>query len=226
MALPFTSILAGASGQSKAATQTFIASTVEPLNLTTYTFASQTLKASMVLAVCMSGSATQAITSVTVGGITATAVIAQGNPDAETIIAIYRVSGVTPGTGSIVAVSTTGSNRCGIATWETVGRAATSSATSGVGFAAGGANPTSTTINVPAKGFVVAAVNQVNETGCTFTWAAGSTEVWDQTIETSATWSGSGANYTAAQAGLTIAATRSLTASSKGAMVVAAWAPA
>jgi hypothetical protein len=204
------------------ATATFIAQTADASGGSSHNFTSQTLKASMVICVSCIGGATQGVSAMTVGGISATLVIAQGNTGGapnEDNSSIWRVSGVTPGTGTIAVTFTTAYSECAIATFETVGRAAAASATDSIGWAAAGSNPTKN-INVPANGFVIAAASTVSAD--TWTWT-GPTERSDGTTPSYSQTTAS-QNYTAAQTPLTVTATRSGTA--KGAFVVASWAPA
>src|SRR3990167_5497747 len=63
---------------------TFIANTKSTSDLSTYTFSSQTLTASMVIGTGRSGAATQTITSATAGGITATEGIKIADSDGTT----------------------------------------------------------------------------------------------------------------------------------------------
>lgn len=201
----------------------FVAATVDTTDTTNYTFASQTLYESMLVCAGRMGAATQGVSSLTVGGVGATLVVAQLNPDNEVYSSIWMVSGVTPGSGSIVVNGSAASTKCSIATYETTNRAATAHHTASAGFASGGADP-SASLNIPSGGFAVGYALEINES-VTWTWTGLSTEDVDATIEGASTHTAAHQNSMTVETGRTITAARSAT-TNKGSLVTCSFAPA
>lgn len=212
-------------GGDSAATATFLASTVDTANATNYTFSSQTLRASMVVAITRSGAATQGVSSVTVGGVSATLGVGNVSANGEGYCGLFHVSGVTPGTGDIVVNGSSAANRCGIATWETTGRSATPHHTASDPYSAGDADP-SVSLNIPASGFAIAAVHAAGGVGSeSVTWT-NLTERYDATIESAGNvQSGASDDFTAAETGRTITANRSDDTNQYGALVALSFGP-
>lgn len=161
--------------------------------------------------------------SMTVGGISATKLIDVGGAVADNLYAAVFIANVPTGTtATIVASFTTTPSRAGIGVYAAdnlVSTTPTNTYTS-----TGTANPFSQSVNISAGGFGVAVSSKSdNSTAGTYTWA-GLTERYDQTINFSITHSGASLAFAAAQTGLTVSSTYSLTPSTvQGAYIVAAF---
>ncbi len=200
--------LAFAGRRSQPASVSNTANAVSSSDLTTYTFAAQALGAAdgtRQILVCVAGqrlSSPSAVSSVTVGGITATKLVEQTTGNANDHSCSIWIAPVPTGTtGDVVVTFNTGHLRCAVSVWRAVNSAATAAATAS---ATNSSTAVSTTIDVPAGGFAVAVAFDNGNT--TYTWS-GLTEAYDATADGNA-FSSAGDNFAAAQSGMTVTATQ------------------
>ena len=178
-------------------------------DLTTYTFSTQALgdadPGRHIIVACSGESISggSAVSSITIAGITATILKQKsfnvGGVDETTAIAIAAVP--TGTTGDVVIVFSAGMVRGFASVFRMVGGSATAHATAEV--ATGTTDPPTLTIAVPGNGGCVACVGYFATSGTT-TWT-GLTEAYDN-LQGTATFSSAYANFTAAQAPLTVTA--------------------
>jgi hypothetical protein len=162
---------------------TFIGSHEDGTNATTYTFSSASLGAAagdrrIILGVCATQSSEQNISSVTIGGVTATKVVETSGTRKVTILIAHVPSGTT---GDIVVTyAGSGSARCGIGVWAATGLTSDTAVDSTTSTA----SPGSLALTTVVGGFVVAvAQNGEDVSGTTWTDA---TEQYDIAMETGA----------------------------------------
>lgn len=203
------------------ATVTFTDSSVDAVDRSTYTFSAQALGVAaanrkIVVAICYS--TTASITSVTIGGVTASQVVAATGTGGMKI-ELWQAAVPTGTTGDIVIVHPGTSDRDGIGVWAVYGA---QSAANDTGSSTG-VDPLADTLNIPAGGVAIgAAVN--NDAGVdTYTWT-NLTENYDEVVEDPADHSGASAAFAAAQTALSISVNES-SASTAGALVMASWGP-
>ena len=214
---------AGLAGPS-AVTVSFIGSTVSTANATNYTFTNHAIGTAagnrkVVVAVGVSGSSTQSITSMTIGGSGASEIVEQANTDNEVSCALYELAVASGTTATIVVSGGRSANNCGVAVWAVYGAEASASATAADYAAASAADPT-LSIDCPINGAIIAS-SHTNNGGSTFTWS-GVTENYDETIEATRTHSGASDAFDTAQSGLDVSAAWS-NSLSKGASIAASW---
>jgi hypothetical protein len=212
----------------------FTDSTDDVTDLTNYSFATRAVGAAhanrWVVCGIMARSVTagRTISSVTIGGITATNVVTATDPTGGTnLIAIY-IAEVPTGTTATVAVNFSGSmSRCGIGLWRMVGaeRPAIGYATATDIVFSG--NVFSVTIDCPPDGVIIGVnYNQTSAATSSTTWA-GITERFDALFSDGTSqhsYTGAHALFAGAQSGLTVSTTNAATQQS-GALAVASWAP-
>jgi hypothetical protein len=161
---------------------TFRANAQDGTDLTTYTFASQAIgpaSPDRYVIVCIGSRANSArsISSVTIGGIAATAVVTANNATAGADMAAIYIALVPTGTTASVVVTFSGAMlRCVIGVYSMVqnGRA---TATNTNTATPSGTTPT-TTLTVPSNGSLVAAVWAQSSVSASVTWT-GPTEDFD-----------------------------------------------
>lgn len=177
-------------------------------DLTTYTFATQaigTASADRYVLVCTATRGTAiTVSSMTIGGVSAALVRRQqnGNNTLEWWIALVP----TGTTASIVVTWSAGALRCSIGVWALTGLQSTTATANAVDITLSG-NDLSLSINVSAGGACFAAAFDPGVK--TFTWA-GLTERFDIATEAQQ-FSGASLDFAAAQTGLTVTATESVT---------------
>lgn len=200
----------------------FLQQATSTADSSSYTFASQNLGAAdaaryiIVGIQCRRTLNTNTISSVTVGGVTASLVVTadRGN---QSKCAIYIAAVPTGTTGDVVVTFSGTANRCGIALWSAVG--ISSATASDTDSSITGTAPTMS-IDVPAGGFAVAV-------GCenaltTATWT-GLTERSDTQAEI--TMTSASDEFASAQTGLSVTITFASTVADEIG-VIASWAPA
>jgi len=211
-----------------AGTLTFLQSTGDSTNNTTYTFSGQNLgtaSADRVIIVKVSGSNTggaNTVSSVTVGGITATAVKELSFLSSAHYVGLFIASVPTGTTGNVVVTFGSGFARAGIALWAGTGLSSNTPTATNSASTADGANPApSTTVNVSADGFVIAGSYTNNNGAPTWAWT-GVTEKFETVVEGNSLQSGASDTFVSAVTPLTV--TASITSSSSsGGLVVASW---
>jgi hypothetical protein len=187
----------GAGGGVAPATIAYVADTQSTSNLTTYTFSGHSIgaSASKTVFVCVGAgqnSPTISVSSLTIGGVSASLVVA--NNDGY-LSEIWRLDGVTGTTADIVVTLNAGSVRCSIGVYEAhnVAAAADDTATSV-------ANPMTTGagFTIPKDGiglgFAYSAGGSI-----THTWNSVLTEDFDTTSEGAVGASGASLAFAAAQ---------------------------
>lgn len=202
-------------------------SAVDTSNNTTYTFTTRNIGAAgsrkVVVSVGSGGSSggTTSVTSLTVGGISATQVVFADAGD-NVYPELWQAS-VPSGTTATIVVTFGGAHvNCAIGVWAIYSAGAAASNTN----SATGTGVQSASLNIPAGGVAIAFVNLAGSGGTprTVTWANLS-ENFDATIEGSISYSGSSAAFVAQQTGLAITATAS-GGLDRGAIIAASWGPA
>ncbi len=212
---------------------TFLGSASSVTDLTTYTFSSQnfgtpdgTATRHIVVAIGSRANAARSISSVTIGGVAATAVItANDTVGGADIAAIYIAAVPTGRTGDVVVVFSAAMLRCAITIYRVTNIDSITASDTGSDIV-DASNVFSDTINIPANGIGIAACWHNTSAGnATATWAGLAEDV--EVAPESATNSLSSAcdNFVAAQTGLTVSMTSGGTVGDGG-LAIAAWAPA
>lgn len=207
---------------------TYLQQASDASNLTTYTFASQSLGATAAdrrIVVCVGAwraSGALSVSSVTVGGVSAALVSTDGGSDRwRTEIWIAEVP--TGTTGDVVVTLAAAGIRCSVDLFRLVDADFTAAADADGNVAQ---NP-SVTLDVPAGGCAVGVVNSGWSTNAgTVSWA-GLTEQSDAQVETFVRASAAGDNFASQQTGLAITCTTSGTVTHSGTSgAFASWGPA
>lgn len=182
----------------------FLQATNDTSDSTTYTFASQNLGTAATDRVIVVGigarkaGAATTISSVTIGGVSAT-IIQVSNSDTNSDIAGIAYATVPTGTtGDIVVTFGSGMVRCAIQAYRAVGLASTTPYDSGTSTAS---DPTFN-LDIPV-GFAVATALSNSESSCTWT---GLTEDHDNTLETYVTVTSASDEFVSEETGRTITA--------------------
>jgi len=154
-------------------------------NLTTYTFSTINFgaphpKRCVILGVTCDGT-TPAVSTITIGGVSATAVQQTISSNSRAGIWIARVPGQI--TGNVVVTLTQAETNCSIAVFTAILNSTTASA----GTTATGT--TNVTLTIPTYGFAVMAMNE-GGTAAAMSDSGGMTEVYDQSTEGSQVWYG------------------------------------
>lgn len=214
--LPLFSMLGG---NDIKATVSLTDNSVDTTNLTTYTFSSQTLgtaAANRKIIICVAGNGGNAgaVSSLTVGGISATNVIAVS--DGGTVQSEIWVADVPTGTtGDVVVTFSTAKARCGIGVYRAIGSQSTANAT-----ASSTADPMSASLFIPYNGIGIGVAQDISTS--TYTWT-NLTEDYDEIFEVTTTQTGASLNNLSPQTP-TITANPSNTAVTP-AMALASWSP-
>jgi len=212
----------GASSVAPPAAVTFTDSSVDTTgsaSQTVYTFSSQALGAAasdrmIVVAVCSSNVATT-VTSVTIGGISATAVVYAQAADFQ--IALYRADVPTGTTGTVVVTWAAGVSQTGLGVFRVTG--ANTTPTDTATHTVADATDTHADIDIPAKGVCISCIWRSAVAGVTWT---NLTERYDEQVEAGeGQHSGACDDFATAQTGRTITAAPATAV--KQAMVIAAW---
>ncbi len=200
---------------------TYTAQAVDTGDLTTYTFASQALGTAsadrkIVVGIVGAAGGARTISSVTVGGVSATALGTLYAPLAGVMVGFYIASVPTGTTGSVVVTWSSGCVRCAIGLWAVTGASSTVSAT-----LQNGAEPQTGSLTVPANGAFAAIAYNGNNT--TYTWT-NATEDFDAAFELGEIYSGASGTSTPGGS-ITITATAAATGGSIHHMMAVALAP-
>lgn len=205
-----------------AAAATFLQAATSASDLTTYTFSGQNLGAAdagryIVVGVQARGTATPlALSSVTVGGVSATIVAQQAN--SANIAALVIAAVPTGTTGDIVVTFSVVVLRCAIQAYRVLGIDSATASDTGASTAA---DPT-TSLDIPAEGVAIGACMS-GGVDMRVTWT-GLTEDYDATTESFLSATSAHDEFVTAQTGLTITADFATSGQSCG--VFASWAPA
>lgn len=210
-----------ASASAATVTRTFNARYTSTTDLTTYTFSASSLGAEAANRKIVVGilgrstnPSTRTISSVTVAGVAATAVVYVSNTIGN-VAAFYVADVLTGTTGDIVVVWSAGMQNCTIASYAMFAAASSTPSATGTDIASAYSQP----LDIPAQGvaFACGAV-QANTTA---TWA-GLTEDSDATSEAELTTFASG-EFATLQTGLTVSMTQG--SGSDGAMAMCSFGP-
>lgn len=211
---------------SAAITFSFQAVDPDPANTATYTFASMDFGAAdsdrclIVTFTGRKGGAATTISGVTIGGVTATEIVQYSNSDSNSDISGLYSAIVPTGTSGDVVVSLNDTLvRATGALYRAVG---VDSCTTPYDFDSDGSADPTTSLNVPAGGFAVAAALSNSNSSATWT---GLTEDFDGTLESFVTYTGASEEFVSEQVGLTITADFASSGTTPVA-VFASWGPA
>lgn len=147
----------------------FTASAVDSVSRTAYTFSSQAFgdahTTRQILVAAGGHRDNRGVSSITIGGVTASNVKTQGQGAGGTI-ALY-IAAVPTGTSGDVVITWDGATGGGssVAVWRLVGLSATATDTDGEGYAEGSATNFTLDVNVAAGGVAVAATVNGNSGG-------------------------------------------------------------
>jgi len=163
------------------------------------------------------GGGGQVISTITVGGISASKLLEQLHTS-NTVSSLW-IASVSSGTTADIVFSSSASNFDAVAfgAWEVTGAASTTSDTLG-----DDAEPSTGTINVPANGALFAAGGCNSVGGATNTWT-GVDESFEEVFSTNRHTTGGFKNYSALQSGLTV--TMDWTTDGENGMVAISLAP-
>ena len=203
----------------------FLQYTEDTANQSTYTYSSENLGVAaadryIIVAVnSRRGGNPADVTSVTIGGVSATIVVEQANSDANSDVSALAIANVPTGTtGDVVVVYTATMARASIGVYRATGIDSATPYDSGSSTAA---DPTFD-IDCEAGGFVIGTACSNSNT--TTTWS-GITEDWDDEMETYLTHTGASDEFVSAQTNLTCTANFG-SAGSTPCGVFASWSPA
>jgi hypothetical protein len=209
------------------ATITFVDEEIDTVDRTVYTFADFAIGTAVanrkVVVGIMNGDADtgRTISSVTVAGNAASAVIDQAAGNNDGRVALYQIAVPTGTTADIVVTFSGGCTRCAIATWAMYGAKSAAHDTAGEATA----DPLTFTLDVPAGGAAIAVMK--SQVATTITWT-GLTEKFDvNNPEGGAVFTYSGASdaFASEQTGLTIEADGAAALGDRKAMAAASWGP-
>lgn len=200
---------------------------IDIVNRTVYTFTSQSLGvADSTRKVVIEASAvgttasSRSISTLTVGGVSATPVIAQKGTTPSTddhyATELWQADVPTGTTGNVVVTWNAAMSQCGIGVYRVIG--ATSAANDTGSNYSATSNLLADTLNIPAGGIAIAG-NGTDGTATT-TWV-GVTEDHDGVVEGDQVYSGASDEFATQQTGLTISANP--TSGSRHRLVMASW---
>jgi hypothetical protein len=209
----------------------YVTAAVDTSFQSTFSFASQSLGAAAsgsdtrytIVAAGSNAGGGQLITGVTVGGISATSVVASASSSISTL---WIVDTTSLGTSATIAVSVDsgGATGCAIGVYRMINPgSSTASATANAAHTGG---VSTATLTIPTGGLAVASVYALHVgTATTFTWTGTSTpsEKYDQAIGANA--ANSGAESTAVGSNLTFIATAVDTSPTNQHIAAASWGP-
>ena len=219
---------AGGATSPNVAAFSYVGATDNTSNLTTYTFTDHAIGDAssdriVVVAVAAAGSAGQGVSSMTIGGVSATESVERVNGDAETTCALYYLAVSSGTTATIVVTLARGALECGIAVWAVTGSSPVPTDT-GSNYWTNATNPsTSYDITIPALGICLSTACSKNGTA-SYTWT-NVNENFDTLIDSSTTYTGASIAYDTLQTEITIGLAMASGASNKGSVVGLAFGP-
>jgi hypothetical protein len=192
-------------------------------SLSTVTFAGVSLGAAASnrkIVVAWGGGGNYTLSSATIGGVSASAIVSDAQ-STNLRVGIIIADVPTGTTGDVVLnFSSAAVSRPTIAVYRVVDLASsTAHATASDTTASSGV--VSTTINVPANGFVIASSYDLD--GASATWGAGMTEDSDQFVGSQSVHSAASDTVTTAESGKTVSCTSSNGSATRIAVVAASW---
>lgn len=205
-------------------TLTFLQAATDTTDTDAYTFSAQNLGTEdagryiIVSAVARKAGAGFTLSSLSVGGVSATIVKQVTNSVTNSDTASISIAAVPTGaTGDIVVTWSTTVLRCAIGVWSAVD---IDSSTASASESSTAADPTCS-LAIPAGGFAIGA--GLTAAASTAAWT-GLTEKFDSTLESFVTYTGASDEFVGEETGLTI--TIDFGSSTESAGVFASWAPA
>lgn len=213
-----------------AATASYQGNATDGTDTTTYSFASQpfgTAASDRIVVVGILGRAptTGAVSSVTIGGVSATLITqnaAAPTPPFATIGALYAALVPTGTTGTIDVVFSVSQVRCAIGIWSIYGATGVSPVSSGNDITG---NPEEVVLVVPNNSCVIGMAASNGSVTPNIVWT-GITEDFDINVEAgSSNASGAHDNFTAGNTALSVQAQFNAAGSSDNVLCVAAWGP-
>lgn len=214
----------GAAGLTTAATlaSSFVSSASDGVDASSFTFTGQNIgsaAATRIVVVTVHGRGNASVSGVTIGGVSATQVVALSNPASgvRDTVAMFQLAFAAGTTANIVVTWSASVGRCAIGVFNITGDAAASSTATAT---QNSGDPTTTTINIRANGCAIAAAYDGTGVANSATWA-GLTERYDATVEND-TYTGASADFATVQTGLSIGPDWA-NAPSDVVLVIAAW---
>lgn len=189
----------------------FLQANSSTADLTTYTFSGENLGTAaadryiiVVVKSRDSGSGAKSISSVTIGGVTASIIIQKQNNASNSSLAGIAIAAVPTGTtGDVVVTFSEGMLRCAIGLYRATGITPIPA-----DFGSSTATNPTYAIDVPAGGFAIGGVANSNGNDGSAVWT-GLTERYDSVIEAVMLSTGASDEFAAAQTNLTVTATLS-----------------
>jgi len=187
-----------------------------------YTFAAQNLGAAassrMIVVAVMSTTTVSAVSSCTIGGVTATKLKEQvaALSNHYQLATIYGAMVPNGTTGDVVVGFSQNQFSCAVSVYRLTGK---TSATAVTTNSTATASPYTTTLNIPENGFVVGCVS-INNPGSSTSWTVGLSKDYD--VASTGRFSSANASFANAVTGQTITATNA-SGTDAGAFVVASF---
>lgn len=207
----------GATVSAPAATITYAATAHTGSGATSYTYSSFSLSTAdatrKVVVACNSGFGTRTVSSITVGGVSATYVRRQAG--AAYSVELWEAAVPTGTTGDIVVVWSGAQNFCSIGVWAVYNAASTVTAT-----AVSTANPLSASVTVSDGGVSIGAANASDAATATWTELTENYDTRADPVTFAARMTGANKEYAA---GGSPTVTCTWTTSTNPAMVLATW---
>jgi hypothetical protein len=210
MALALTNLIGFGASSGAMPSHAFTANAVNATDLTTYTFSTQAIGTAavgrfIVVSVCLSSVASRVVSTLTVGGNSATLIGSQVS-GAFSVVSLWGVRVDTGTTADVVVTGTGALLHCGIGVWALYDLLSTTP--TDTGSSPDPTNPSTDTLTVLDGGIAIAITG--NGSGLvTYTWT-GLTENFDETVEAANLVAHSGASLNPATgSALAITATRS-----------------
>lgn len=189
-----------------AAEFSFLQATPNSADLTTYTFSSENFGTAdadryiIVGIVARKAGATTTISSVTIGGVSATITAQQSNSDSNTNVAGIAIAKVPTGTsGDVVVTFGAGMVRCVISVYRAVGITGLTAYHSDTDTSS---DPVGT-LNIPGSGFAIGMAISNSNSSCTWT---NLTEDADGTVESFVTYTSASDEFSSSETGRSITA--------------------
>jgi len=205
--MPGLRIFPSAGGGSPPASVTFTANASSNTTSLGYNFTSQNFGAEsadryILVGVAGQGASAAAVSSVTIGGVSATQLFSASS---STATVAFWIAAVPSGTSGTIFIQWAAQrSRCAAVVWALTGLQSATAIDTG-SAANSGSGALSDTIDVSAGGVAVAMAYDTGTGSRTWTWT-GLTEVVDTTFASGRSYTGASANFTAGQSGLTVQA--------------------
>lgn len=206
-----------------AASIALTASASSGTDASSYTFSAQALGLAasdrkIVVALTHNANPRRSISSVSVGGVSASAVLVV--PLASFAEVALYIADVPTGTTGDVVVNLSGTTlQCAIAVYRVVGVLSSTAYATASQTPSAGSGQVTTTLNVPAGGISIGAT--VTSDGSSWDWSAGLTEDSDQFPESQIAFSSASGAFGSAQTPLTVTATCGT--GTRSGLAVASW---